>query len=112
MPEIKLFELGPTRSARARWALLEAGLPFESIGNDVQIRQNTTLGVKHTVHHFELPRIGDSVDIGAHACILGGVTIGHGAVIGAGAVVLIDVPPNGVAVGVPAKVVKVHSSEQ
>mgnify|MGYP001823052540 CR=1 FL=1 len=37
MPEIKLFELGPTRSARARWALLEAGLPFESIGNEVGI---------------------------------------------------------------------------
>ncbi len=37
MAEIKLFELGPTRSARARWALLEAGLPFESIGNDVSI---------------------------------------------------------------------------
>ena len=36
-PEIKLFELGPTRSARARWALLEAELPFESIGNDVSI---------------------------------------------------------------------------
>ena len=36
-PEIKLFELGPTRSARARWALLEAELPFQSIGNDVSI---------------------------------------------------------------------------
>ncbi len=33
MPEIKLYELGPTRSARCRWALLEAGLEFESLGN-------------------------------------------------------------------------------
>ncbi len=33
MLDIKLFELGPTRSARCRWTLLEAGLPFESIGN-------------------------------------------------------------------------------
>jgi len=32
-PEIKLFELGPTRSARVRWTLLEAGLEYESIGN-------------------------------------------------------------------------------
>ena len=32
-PVIRLFELGPTRSARCRWTLLEAGLPFESLGN-------------------------------------------------------------------------------
>lgn len=87
-------------------------LSAESIGNDVQIRQNTTLGVRRTVHNFELPRIGDSVDIGAHVCILGGVTIGENSVIGAGAVVLIDVPPHGVAAGVPAKIVKVMSHEE
>lgn len=33
MPHIQLYELGPTRSARCRWALLEAGLDYESIGN-------------------------------------------------------------------------------
>lgn len=37
MPSIKLFELGPTRSARVRWTLLEAGLEYESIGNRVDI---------------------------------------------------------------------------
>lgn len=37
MPDIKLFELGPTRSSRARWALLEADLSYESIGNSVDI---------------------------------------------------------------------------
>ena len=37
MPEIKLYELGPTRSARCRWTLLEAGLKYESIGNDPSI---------------------------------------------------------------------------
>lgn len=37
MPEIKLYELGPTRSARCRWALLEAGLEYESVGNDPSI---------------------------------------------------------------------------
>ena len=47
MPEIKLFELGPTRSARARWALLEAGLPFESIGNDVSIIGSAELLAVH-----------------------------------------------------------------
>jgi glutathione S-transferase len=37
MPNIKLFELGPTRSARVRWTLLEAGLEYESIGNCVDV---------------------------------------------------------------------------
>jgi glutathione S-transferase len=47
MPEITLFELGPTRSARARWALLEAGLPFESVGNDVSIIGSDALKAVH-----------------------------------------------------------------
>ena len=37
MPEIVLYELGPTRSARCRWTLLEAGLPFESRGGEAAI---------------------------------------------------------------------------
>src|SRR5262245_61562155 len=37
MPNIKLFELGPTRSARVRWALLEAELAYESMGNRVDV---------------------------------------------------------------------------
>ena len=37
MPSIKLFELGPTRSARVRWTLLEAGLAYESVGNSVEV---------------------------------------------------------------------------
>src|SRR5215510_6572056 len=37
MPSIKLFELGPTRSTRVRWTLLEAGLAYESIGNRVDV---------------------------------------------------------------------------
>jgi glutathione S-transferase len=36
-PHITLYELAPTRSARCRWILLEAGLPFESLGNDATI---------------------------------------------------------------------------
>ena len=48
-------------------------------------------------------KIGDDVWIGAHACLLKGVTIGQGAVIGAGAVVTRDVPPFARVAGVPAK---------
>lgn len=41
--DIKLFELGPTRSARVRWALLEAGLEFESVQNGVEIFKSKEL---------------------------------------------------------------------
>ncbi len=78
-----------------------------SIGDDVQIRQNTTFGVARTDHNFELPVIEDSVDIGVGACLLGDIRIGRNAVIGANAVVLQDIPDFAVAVGVPAKVVKI-----
>lgn len=50
--------------------------------------------------------IGNNVWIGANTIILPGVTIGEGAVIGAGAVVNNDVPPNSLAVGNPARVVR------
>lgn len=54
--------------------------------------------------------IGDNVWIGERVCILAGVTIGKGAIIGANAVVTHDVPPNCIAAGVPAKVIKKISS--
>jgi maltose O-acetyltransferase len=50
--------------------------------------------------------IEDDVWIGTGAKILPGVTVGRGAVVGAGAVVTKDVPPYGIAVGVPAKVAR------
>jgi tetrahydrodipicolinate N-acetyltransferase len=50
--------------------------------------------------------IGDCVEIGSHATILPGVIIGNNATIGAGAVVLDDVPANSVVAGVPAKLIK------
>jgi serine O-acetyltransferase len=82
-------------------------LAARSIGNDVQIRQNTTLGVTRTLHNHESPVIEDGVDIGCGAVILGGIVVGRGAVIGANAVVLHDVPPGGVAVGVPARIIRI-----
>lgn len=55
---------------------------------------------------FAPTQIGNDVWIGANAMIKGGVKIGHGAIIGAGAVVTKDVPPYAVCVGVPAKVLR------
>jgi serine O-acetyltransferase len=81
-------------------------LHAESIGNDVHIRHNTTMGVVRTFQNFELPIIEDRVDIGAGVCMLGRIRIGHDSAIGANAVVLKDIPPHSVAAGVPAKVIK------
>lgn len=81
-------------------------LHARSIGDDVQIRQNTTFGLAHRGLERSIPTIGDRVDIGCGACILGAVHVGDDSVIGANAVVLKDVPPRSVAVGVPARVVK------
>jgi serine O-acetyltransferase len=82
-------------------------LGARSIGNDVHIRQNTTFGVVRRGDSPALkPVIGDRVDIGCGVCILGHVRIGDGSAIGANAVVLADVPPSSLAVGIPARVVK------
>ena len=50
--------------------------------------------------------VGDGVLVGANAVLLEGVTVGDGAVVAAGAVVTGDVPPETVAAGVPARIVK------
>jgi len=76
-----------------------------SIGDDVTIRQNTTFGVARKSQLNGKPIIEDRVDIGAGVCILGHVRVGHDSVIGANAVVIRDVPPYSVAVGVPAKII-------
>lgn len=56
-------------------------------------------------------KVGNNVWIGAKATILKGVTVGDGAIIGANAVVTKDVPANGIAVGNPAKVVKMRGQD-
>ncbi len=61
--------------------------------------------IREQGHNTAPITIGDDVWIGASAVILKGVTIGNGAVIGAGAVVTHDVPPDAIAVGIPAKVI-------
>jgi len=77
------------------------------IGNDVHIRQNTTFGVARRGDHWSMkPVIGDGVEVGTGAVVIGAVEIGDGAIIGANAVVLEDVPSNTMAVGVPARLVR------
>ena len=80
-------------------------LGARAIGNDVTIRQNTTFGIRSTDDLNAKPIIGDFVDIGAGAVIVGNVTIGDNAIIGANSVVFTNVPPDAVVMGVPAKVI-------
>ena len=72
------------------------------IGRDVVLRNGVVIG--HRRSGGPVPRLADGVEVGATACILGGVHIGRGARIAAGAVVLRDVPADGLAIGNPARV--------
>lgn len=74
------------------------------VGDDVVLFHGATLGGKTMRHGKRHPTVGDGVVVGAGAKVLGAVWIGDGAQIGANAVVLKDVPPGAVAVGVPARV--------
>lgn len=74
------------------------------IGDRVHISPNVTIGGRSGKR--DVPVVGDDVQIGAGAKVLGPVIIGNGAKIGANAVVLIDVPERATAVGVPASIVK------
>ncbi len=70
-------------------------------GDDVTIRNGVTVGLRRTGVRGA-PNIGNRVDIGAGAKILGPIRIGDDVAIGANAVVLTDVPAGSIAVGVPA----------
>jgi len=78
------------------------------VGDDVLIYQGVTLGGTGKDQGKRHPTVGDNVLIGSGAKVLGPISIGSGSRIAAGAVVLKDVPENATAVGVPARVVKLH----
>lgn len=72
------------------------------IGRNCSVIANVTIGMRN---EWVFPEIGNDVFIGAGARVLGGITLGDQAVIGANAVVIHDVPAGATAVGIPAKVV-------
>jgi serine O-acetyltransferase len=72
------------------------------IGDDVVVRQGVTIGNRSLERPLEAPHIGNRVNIGAGAKLLGPIIIGDDVSIGANAVVLCDVPAGHIAVGVPA----------
>jgi serine O-acetyltransferase len=74
---------------------------YAKFGDNCRIRNGVVVGLRR-VDEPSAPVIGDNVDIGAGAKILGPISIGNNVAIGANAVVLVDVPDNCVAAGVPA----------
>jgi len=75
------------------------------IGDDCVIRQGVTLGNKVIMQPLDAPSLGDRVNIGAGAKILGKVFVGSDVDIGANAVVIKDIPSNSLAVGIPARII-------
>lgn len=79
------------------------------IRDDVVIFQGVTLGGTGKEKGKRHPTIGDRVVIGAEAIILGNITIGAGATVGAGSVVIKPVPPGATVVGNPAQILNQRS---
>ncbi len=75
------------------------------IGRRCHLHQGVTLGGTSTMRTQRHPMFGEEVLVGAGASIIGAITVGAGARIGAGAVVVSNVPPHATVVGVPGHVV-------
>lgn len=94
------------------------------IGNNVNLAQNITVtGLNHNYHDVTIPIseqgvstskvcIADNVWIGANSVVLPGVSIGSHSVVGAGSVVTRDVPPYSIALGNPAKIIKMYDFDK
>jgi serine O-acetyltransferase len=74
---------------------------FARMGQNCRLRPGVVIGLAH-VSNPCAPQLGDDVDVGAGAKILGPLRIGNRVCIGANAVVLCDVPDDSIAVGIPA----------
>lgn len=81
------------------------------VGDDVSMLHGVTLGGSGKAGGDRHPKIGNGVMIGAHAAILGNIRVGECAKVGAGSVVLEDVPERTTVAGVPAKIVGATKDE-
>lgn len=78
------------------------------VGDDCTIYQGVTLGGTSLSHGKRHPTLGRGVIVGVNAAVLGAITIGDGARIGGGSVVVKDVPAGASVVGVPARIVAMN----
>ncbi|MDR2233165.1 MAG: serine acetyltransferase [Tannerella sp.] len=94
-PGLRIYHYGPIHIS-----------PKSRIGKNCTLHRSCVIGTKGT-YPIEYPMIGDNVDIGVDAKILGGITIADGVKIGAGAVVTKSITEPGVTVaGIPARIIK------
>lgn len=80
-------------------------LGARAIGDDVILRQNTTLGIRSTADLSAKPVIGNRVDVGAGAVIVGNIHVGDDSIVGANSVVYSNVPAGSVVMGVPGRII-------
>lgn len=83
---------------------------YARFGDNCIVRNGVTVGLKN-IEEKAAPSIGSNVSIGAGAKILGNITIGNNVDIGANAVVLVSVPDNSIAVGIPARIIPKKNSQ-
>jgi serine O-acetyltransferase len=74
------------------------------IGDDVLVYHGVTLGGKSMRREKRHPTVADCATLGANATLLGAITVGEGATVGAGSVVAEDLPAGATATGVPAEI--------
>ena len=74
------------------------------IGDDCILRHGVTMGLRYLDRPTEVPTLGNRVNVGVGAVVLGGITIGDDVQIGANSVVLTDVPAGCTVVGNPARI--------
>jgi serine O-acetyltransferase len=81
-----------------------------NIGRNCTLRHNVCIGTRYG--DDDAPRIGDDVEFGVGAVVLGKICVGNNVRIGANAVVLTNIPDNSTAVGVPAHLVSALSQSR
>ena len=74
------------------------------LGEDCLLHHGATLGAPTTERIAQCPKVGDRVTIGAGANLIGGITVGSDAFVGAGALLTVDVPPGARALAPPATI--------
>jgi serine O-acetyltransferase len=81
------------------------------IGDNVMLYQGVTLGGTSQQKVKRHPTLGNNVQVGAHAQIIGAITIGDNSKVGSGSVVVNSVPPHATVVGVPGRVVAIRNPD-